>query len=131
MHVSKKRCQQEAVVASACEGLGVAVSASGSTLWSCIEVLYSRAGERLREALHAGVKKALAVVSTHYVICQRFVRAMSSLMMRRRPRRSCRSLETPRIPQETLWPPSSTLKWSFPPSARGGLGSQGNKAFCN
>ena len=26
-----------------------------------------RAGERQREALHAGVKKALAVVSSHYV----------------------------------------------------------------
>jgi len=41
------------------------VSASGSSLRSRVEALYSRAGERMREALHAGVKKALAVVSSH------------------------------------------------------------------
>ena len=60
------RSALEAVVASACEGLGDAVSASRSSLRSCVEALYSRAGERLREALHARVKKALAVVSSHY-----------------------------------------------------------------
>ena len=38
----------EAVVASACEGLGVAASAPGSSLWSRVEALYSRARERLR-----------------------------------------------------------------------------------
>jgi len=59
------RSAQEAVVTSACEGLGV--SSSGSSLRSRVEALYSRARERLREALHAGVKKALAVVSSHYV----------------------------------------------------------------
>ena len=53
----------EALVASACKGLGVSVGASGLSRWSRIEALYSRAGERMREALHAGVKKALAVVS--------------------------------------------------------------------
>jgi len=58
------RSALEAVVTSACEGLGV--SASGSSLRSRVEALYSRAGERMREALHAGVKKALAVVSSHY-----------------------------------------------------------------
>jgi len=31
----------EAVVALACEGLGVAASASGSSLWSRVEALYS------------------------------------------------------------------------------------------
>ena len=56
-----------AVVASACEGLRVSAGASGSSLRSRVEALYSRAGERMREALHAGVKKALAVVSSHYV----------------------------------------------------------------
>ena len=61
------RSALEVVVVSACEGLGVTVSAPGSSLWSRVEALYSRAGERLREALHAGVKKALAVVSSHYV----------------------------------------------------------------
>ena len=44
-----------------------------------MEALYSRAGERMREALHAGVKKALAVVSSHYVgidlpaVCEGYV----------------------------------------------------------
>jgi len=61
------RSALDAVVASACEGREVAASALGSSLESCVEALYSRAGERLREALHAGVKKALAVVSSHYV----------------------------------------------------------------
>ena len=61
------RSALEAVVASACEGLGVAVSVLGASLRSRVEALYSWAGGRIREALHAGVKKALAVVSSHYV----------------------------------------------------------------
>ena len=71
------RSALEAVVTSACEGLGV--SASGSSLRSRVEALYSRAGERMREALHTGVKKALAVVSSHYAgidlpaVCEGYV----------------------------------------------------------
>jgi len=71
------RSALEAVVTSACEGLGV--SASGSSLRSRVEALYSRAGEKTREALHARVKKALAVVSSHYVgidlpaVCEGYV----------------------------------------------------------
>ena len=61
------RSALEAVVASACEGLRVSAGVSGSSLRSRVEALYSQAGERMREALHAGVKKALAVVSSHYV----------------------------------------------------------------
>jgi len=69
----------EAVVASTCEGLGLSANASGSSLQSHIEALYSRVGERMREALHAGAKKALAVVSSHYIsinlpaICEGYV----------------------------------------------------------
>jgi len=62
-----ERLALEAVVTSACEGLRVEAGLSGSSLWGCIEVLYSWVGERLRGALHARVKKALAVVSSHYV----------------------------------------------------------------
>ena len=62
-----ERSALEAVVASVCERLGVEASASVSSLQSRVGALYSRAGERLREALHAGVKKALAMVSSHYV----------------------------------------------------------------
>ena len=65
--VVSERSALEAMVASACEGLGVDPGASGSSLWSRVEALYSRVGERLRQALHTGVKKALAVVSSHYV----------------------------------------------------------------
>ena len=57
----------EAVVTSACEGLGVSAAEAGSSLQGWMEALYSPAGEMTREALHAGVKKALAVVSSHYV----------------------------------------------------------------
>ena len=71
------RSALEAVVTSACEGLGV--TASGSSLRSRVEALYFRAEERKREALHAGVKKALAVVSSHYAgidlptVCEGYV----------------------------------------------------------
>jgi len=71
------RSALEAVVTSACKGLGV--SASGSSLRSRVEALYSQVGERMREALHAGVKKALAVVSSHYAgidlsaVCEGYV----------------------------------------------------------
>jgi len=71
------RSALEAVVTSACEGLGV--PASGSSLRSRVEAFYSRAGERMREALHVGVKKALAVVSSHYAgidlsaVCEGYV----------------------------------------------------------
>ena len=71
------RLALEALVSSACGGLGV--TASGSSLRSRVEALYSRAGERMKEALHAGVRKALAVVSSHYVgidlpaVCQGYV----------------------------------------------------------
>jgi len=57
------RSALEAVVTSACEGLGVL--ALGSSLRSRVEALYSRAGGKMREVLHAGVKKALGVVSSH------------------------------------------------------------------
>ena len=71
------RLAVEAVVTSVCEGLGV--PASGSSLRSRVEPFYSRAGEKMREALHVGVKKALAVVSSHYVgidlpaVCEGYV----------------------------------------------------------
>jgi hypothetical protein len=55
------------MVVLACKGLRVEAGASGSSLRSRIGALYSRARERLREALHDGVKKALVVVSSHYV----------------------------------------------------------------
>ena len=109
------------MVASACEGLGVVVSALGSSLRSRIEALYSQVGERLREALHTGVKKALAVVSSHYVGIDlpAVSEGMSSPMTRRRPTRSCRGLLTRRTPQEMLWPPILMPKWSSPLGAQG------------
>ena len=45
----------------------MSTGAPGSLLRSRVEALYSRVGEKMREALHARVKKALAMVSSHYV----------------------------------------------------------------
>ena len=39
----------------------------GSSLRKRVKAMYSRVGERLRDALHTGVKKALAMVSSHYL----------------------------------------------------------------
>ena len=55
------------MVALACKGLWVEAGALGLSLRSRVGALYSRARERLREALHDWVKQALAVVSSHYI----------------------------------------------------------------
>jgi hypothetical protein len=57
----------EAIVASACEGLGVKVGPPGSSLGGRIKALYSQVSERTRDALHTGVKIAVSMVSSHYV----------------------------------------------------------------
>ena len=49
-----------------CEALEVEGAQSGSSLWSRLVALSSQVCERLRGALHAGVKRALAIVSSHY-----------------------------------------------------------------
>jgi len=49
-----------------CEALEVRGVESGSSLRSRLIALSGRIHERLREALHTGVKHALAVVSSHY-----------------------------------------------------------------
>ncbi|XP_066320422.1 uncharacterized protein [Miscanthus floridulus] len=52
---------------TACEALEVEGVESGSSLGSRLIALSGRVHERLRGALHMGVKRALAVVSSHYV----------------------------------------------------------------
>ena len=52
---------------TACEALEVGGVESGSSLRSRLIALSSRVHERLRGALHTSVKRALAVVSSHYV----------------------------------------------------------------
>jgi len=52
---------------SACEALEVEGVQSGSSLGSRLIALSGLVHGRLREALHAGVKRALAVISSHYV----------------------------------------------------------------
>ena len=52
---------------SACEALEVEGVQSGSSLGSRLIALSSQMRERLRGALHTGVKRALAVISSHYV----------------------------------------------------------------
>jgi len=119
----------EAVVTSACEGLGM--TASGSLLRSRVEALYSQAGERMREALHAGVKKALAVVSSHYagidlpVVCEGYVL----------PDDDTEAQEEVRSLEDVATAPGDALAAFFddevglPPSGGKGLGRQGNRAL--
>ena len=52
---------------SACEALEVEGVQSGSSLGSHLIALSNQMRERLRGALHTGVKRALAVISSHYV----------------------------------------------------------------
>ena len=51
---------------TACEALEARGVESGSSLRSRLIALSSRVHERLRGALHTGVKRALAIVSSHY-----------------------------------------------------------------
>ncbi|XP_066380974.1 uncharacterized protein [Miscanthus floridulus] len=55
-------------VRTACEALGVEEVQSASSLGSRLIALSGHVRERLRGALHTGVKRALAVVSSHYAI---------------------------------------------------------------
>ena len=48
------------------EALEVKGVESGSSLKSCLTALSSQVCERLRGVLHTGVKRALAIVSSHY-----------------------------------------------------------------
>jgi len=123
------RSALEAVVTSACEGLGV--PASRSSLWSRVEALYSWSREKMREALHSGVKKALAVVSSHYVgidlpaVCEGYVL----------PDDEMEALEELQRLEDVADAPGDALAAIFdaevelPPSARKGLRRQGNKAL--
>ena len=52
---------------SACEALEVEGVQSGSSLGSRLIALSNQMRERLRGALHTGVKRALAVISSHYI----------------------------------------------------------------
>ena len=52
---------------SACEALEVEGVQSGSSLGSRLIALSSQMRERLRGALHTGVKRALAIISSHYL----------------------------------------------------------------
>ena len=122
------RSALEAVVTSACEGLGV--TASGSLLRSRVEALYSRAGERMREVLHAGVKKALAVVSSHYTgndlpaVCEGYIL----------PDDETEAQEEVQRLEDAVTAPGDALAAFFdeevelPPSGRKSLHRRGNKA---
>ena len=56
----------QATARTVCEALAVAGAQSGSSLRSRLAALSGQVRERLRGALHTGVKRALAVVSSHY-----------------------------------------------------------------
>ena len=55
-------------VRTTCEALDVEEVQSASSLGSRLIALSGRVHERLREALHTGVKRALAIVSSHYAV---------------------------------------------------------------
>jgi hypothetical protein len=57
----------QAIVTSVCDVLGARDSRPGSSLRGHVEALYTRVGERLKDALHIGMKRTLAVVSSHYL----------------------------------------------------------------
>ncbi|XP_066320282.1 uncharacterized protein [Miscanthus floridulus] len=52
---------------NACEALEVGGVQSGSSLGSRLIALSGQVGERLRGALHMGVKRALAIIASHYI----------------------------------------------------------------
>jgi len=123
------RLALEAVVTSACEGLGV--SASGSSLRSRVEAFYSRARERMREALHAGVKKVVAVVSSHYVgidlpaVCEGYVLPDDEVEAQEEVQRLEDTANAPRDALAAFFDAEVEL----PPSAHRGLRRQGNEAL--
>ncbi|XP_066384863.1 uncharacterized protein [Miscanthus floridulus] len=57
----------KSVARTACEALEVEGVQSGSSLGSRLIALSGQVGERLRGALHTGIKRALAVIASHYI----------------------------------------------------------------
>lgn len=57
----------QAIVTSVCDALGAGDSRPGSSLRGRIEAHYTRVDERLKDALYIGMKRTLAVVSSHYL----------------------------------------------------------------
>ena len=58
----------QAAARTVCEALAVEGAQSGSSLRSRLTALSGQVWERLRGALHTGVKRTLAVVSSHYAV---------------------------------------------------------------
>ena len=56
----------QAAARAICEALAIEGAQSGSSLRSRLTALSGQVRERLRGALHMGVKRALAVFSSHY-----------------------------------------------------------------
>jgi len=126
-----ERSALEVVVASACEGLGVEAGPSGSSLRGRIEALYSRAEERLRDALHVGVKKALAVLRSHYVgidlpvVSEGYVLLDDEVEAQEEVQKLSDAAEAPRDALATFFDTEVEL----PPLACRTLGRQGSEAL--
>ena len=58
----------QAAACTVCEALAIEGAQSGSSLRSRLTTLSGQARKRLRGVLHTGVKRALAVVSSHYAV---------------------------------------------------------------
>ena len=65
-HEIKEHDVLQSAARAACEALEMEGVQSGSSLRSRLTALIGQARQRLREALHTGVKRALAIVSSHY-----------------------------------------------------------------
>ena len=66
--MSRSGSTRRYAVRTACEALDVEEVQSASSLGSRLIALSGCVHERLRGALHMGVKRALAVVSSHYAV---------------------------------------------------------------
>ena len=125
------RSALEAVVTSACGGFGASGGESGLSLRDRIEALYSPTGERMREVLHAGVKKALAVVSSHYVgidlpaVSEGYVLSDDKAEAKEELQKLEDVADAPGDALATFFDAEVEL----PPSARRSLGQQGNKTL--
>lgn len=62
-----ERSTLQAVVTSVCDALRVGDNRAGGSLCDRVGALYTRVGERLKDTLHVGMKRALAMVSSHYL----------------------------------------------------------------
>jgi hypothetical protein len=58
----------QAAALDTCQGIEEGEAQAGSSLASCLRTLGGHVSQRMRRALHLGVRKALGVVGSHYQV---------------------------------------------------------------